>query len=135
MLGLTIEKLLIIGLIAAIVIGPERLPHVARRLANLVKAVKRLADTGRERLREDIGDQADAVDWAALDPRRYNPKRIVREALASVFDEHQETPPGAPSIDAHASSTGQSALIHESRHNRSDHERTPLLSTTTTEGE
>ena len=87
MFGLTFEKLLIIGVIAALLIGPERLPQLASQFANLVKAIKRMAETGKERLREDLGEHADEVDWAALDPRRYDPRRIVRDAISSAFDD------------------------------------------------
>ena len=38
--GLTIEKLLMIGVIAAFVVGPERLPRYAEALANFTKRAR-----------------------------------------------------------------------------------------------
>ena len=30
---------------------------------------------------EELGDEVGDVDWSALDPRKYDPRRIVRDAL------------------------------------------------------
>ena len=81
MLGLTFDKLLIIGLIAVFVVGPQRLPYYASQLARLVKSVRSLADGAKDRMREEMGPDFDDVDWKKLDPRQYDPRRIIREAL------------------------------------------------------
>ncbi len=78
---MTFEKLLIIGLIAVFVIGPERLPQYAAGLARLVKSLRNMATNARERMREEMGDEFDEINWQDLDPRRYDPRRIIREAL------------------------------------------------------
>lgn len=98
MFGLTFEKLLIIGIIAAILIGPDRLPRVASYLAAIIRGAKRLAESGKERLRDELGDEVDDIDWQTLDPRRYDPRRIVREAVTSTLDDDPPKPkPPAPS--------------------------------------
>src|SRR6478736_266356 len=79
--GLTIEKLLLIGVVAAFVVGPERLPRYAEALANLTKRAREWLTTARTRVRDEMGDDFDDVDWRQLDPRQYDPRRIVREAL------------------------------------------------------
>jgi sec-independent protein translocase protein TatB len=79
--GLTFEKLLIIGIIAVIVLGPERLPYYASQLAKLVRSLRDLANGAKERMREEMGPDFDEVDWKKLDPRQYDPRRIIREAL------------------------------------------------------
>lgn len=81
MFGLTFEKLLLIGLIAVFVLGPERLPHYAAKLAQLVRSIRDMADGAKVRLREEMGPEFDEVDWQKLDPRQYDPRRIIREAL------------------------------------------------------
>lgn len=79
--GLTFEKLLLIGVIAAVIIGPERLPKAAEAFAGVVrKAGVYLRDT-KDRMREEIGPEIDDVDWRKLDPRQYDPRRIIRDAL------------------------------------------------------
>ena len=79
--GLTFEKLLIIGIIAVFLLGPERLPYYASQLARLVKSLRKLANGAKDRMREEMGPDFDEVDWKKLDPRQYDPRRIIREAL------------------------------------------------------
>ncbi|MEJ1155830.1 MULTISPECIES: Sec-independent protein translocase TatB [Microbacterium] len=79
--GITIEKLLLIGVIAALLVGPERLPGYAEALARFVKKAKEWTSTARTRVKEEMGEEFDEVDWRTLDPRQYDPRRIIREAL------------------------------------------------------
>jgi sec-independent protein translocase protein TatB len=79
--GLTFEKLLLIGVLAVFLLGPDRLPHYAAQLARLVKSLKRMADGAKDRMRDELGPDFDDVDWKKLDPRQYDPRRIIREAL------------------------------------------------------
>jgi sec-independent protein translocase protein TatB len=79
--GLTFEKLLLIGIVAAFLIGPERLPRYAAGLGRLVRTLREYANGARSRLREEMGPEFDDVDWKKLDPRQYDPRRIIREAL------------------------------------------------------
>lgn len=78
MFGISGEKLLILGLIAAVVLGPERLPYYAQQLAKLVKNLKKFADGAKDQLSAEVGEE---LDWKKLDPRQYDPRRIIREAL------------------------------------------------------
>jgi sec-independent protein translocase protein TatB len=79
--GLTFDKLIVIAVIAVFLIGPDRLPGYAARLAQLVRQIRGYADGARDRMREEMGDDFDEVDWRKLDPRQYDPRRIIREAL------------------------------------------------------
>ena len=81
MFGLTFDKLLIIGVIAVFLLGPERLPYYASQLARLVRTLRDLASGAKDRMREEMGPEFDEVDWKKLDPRQYDPRRIIREAL------------------------------------------------------
>ena len=79
MFGLSGEKLLILGLIAVFILGPDRLPHYAQQLAKFAKSMKRMADGAKDQLSNEIGEE---LDWKKLDPRQYDPRRIIREALS-----------------------------------------------------
>ncbi|WP_426518877.1 Sec-independent protein translocase TatB [Diaminobutyricibacter sp. McL0618] len=81
MLGLSFDKLLVIGLIAAMLIGPQHLPLYASKLATFVRGLREMVMGAQERLREEVGPEFDEVDWKKLDPRQYDPRRIVRDAL------------------------------------------------------
>ena len=95
MFGLTFEKLVIIGIIAIFVLGPERMPYYASQLARLVRTVRDMANGAKERMREEMGPDFDEVDWKKLDPRQYDPRRIIREALLE-----DDSPAGAAAAAA-----------------------------------
>lgn len=79
--GLSTEKFVILVIIALFVLGPERLPYYAAQLAKLVKQVRRLVDGAKNQLADEMGDEFNEVDWRKLDPRQYDPRRIIRDAL------------------------------------------------------
>ena len=74
-------EFVILVIVALLVIGPDRMPEYAAKLAKLVRQVRGMADTAKEQLREQMGSEFDDVDWKQYDPRQYDPRRIVREAL------------------------------------------------------
>jgi sec-independent protein translocase protein TatB len=74
-------EFLILLVVAVLVIGPERLPKYAEQLAQLVKRLRAFVQETKTRVDDELGDDLKDVDWAALDPRKYDPRRIVREAL------------------------------------------------------
>ncbi len=86
--GLTFDKLIILAVIAAFLIGPTRLPAYAAKLAQVVRRLREFTDTAKERVNAELGeDGAELLDWKSLDPRQYDPRRIIREALT-------DDPPG-----------------------------------------
>lgn len=89
--GLTFEKLLLIGLIAVILIGPDRLPGYAAQFGRLIRSLRDMANGAKDRMREEMGPDYDDVDWKKLDPRQYDPRRIIREALTD-----EPAPPTRP---------------------------------------
>jgi sec-independent protein translocase protein TatB len=84
--GLSFDKLLIIGLIAVFLLGPERLPYYASQLARLVRSLRDMANGAKDRMREEMGPDFDEIDWKQLDPRQYDPRRIIRDALLDEDD-------------------------------------------------
>ncbi|MCS4275524.1 Sec-independent protein translocase protein TatA [Mycetocola sp. BIGb0189] len=105
-LGLSFNKLLIIGVLAAFLLGPERLPQLASQLARLVRSLREMATGAKDRLKDDMGEEYNEVDWKKLDPRQYDPRRIIREALT---DEMSDTP-GASVSSASPGSAASSAM-------------------------
>jgi sec-independent protein translocase protein TatB len=96
--GLTIEKMILIGVIAALIIGPERLPAAAESLRRALTRARGFAKTAQERVRDELGSEVADVDWQRLDPRQYDPRRIIREAL--LADPEPTVAPRAASTDA-----------------------------------
>ena len=98
MLDINPGELLILLVVAVVVIGPERLPKYAAELARMVREVRTFARNAREQVREEMGEEFDDVDWQALDPRRYDPRRIVREALLDDDDDEPQGSDRAPKV-------------------------------------
>ncbi|HEU5222175.1 MAG TPA: Sec-independent protein translocase TatB [Candidatus Lumbricidophila sp.] len=94
--GLTFDKLLLVGVVAVFLLGPERLPHYAAKLGQLVRSLRDMANGARDRMREEMGPEFDDVDWKKLDPRQYDPRRIIREALSEVDPFAEPTPVPTP---------------------------------------
>lgn len=78
--GLTFEKILVIGIIAVFIFGPDRLPMLAAQLAQLIKRVRGWTEDAKSRVSEELGDDFSEEDWRKLDPRQYDPRRIIRDA-------------------------------------------------------
>ena len=99
MLDINSGELLVLGAVAVVVLGPERLPTYAAQLGRLVREARTFARGAREQVRNEMGPEFDDIDWQSLDPRRYDPRRIVRDALldddepTGVSDRAPNVPP------------------------------------------
>lgn len=87
MFGINGLEFVALAIIAVLVIGPERLPEYAAQLGRLVKELRRMATGARQQLKDEVGSEFTDVDWQKLDPRQYDPRRIIREALLEDDDE------------------------------------------------
>lgn len=81
MFDINAGEFLVLGAVAVVVLGPERLPTYAAQLGSWVRQARTFARSAREQVRSEMGEDFDDIDWEALDPRRYDPRRIVRDAL------------------------------------------------------
>jgi sec-independent protein translocase protein TatB len=88
--------------IALVVIGPERLPHYAQQLGRTVRELRRMALGARDQVKAELGEDFDDLDWQKLDPRQYDPRRIVKEALSDVWDDEPVTAAGGGAAAAAA---------------------------------
>ena len=104
--GLTFDKLIIIAVIAVFLIGPDRLPGYAAQLARVVRSLRAMGDGAKDRMREEMGSEFDEVDWKKLDPRQYDPRRIIREALL-------EDPAATPTATTAATAGVAAAIADE----------------------
>lgn len=87
MFGINGGEFLILAVLAVFVLGPDKLPVYAQQLARLVKEVRRMATGAKEQLREEVGDEIADMDWRKLDPRQYDPRKIIKEALLDDVDD------------------------------------------------
>ncbi|WP_432564606.1 Sec-independent protein translocase family protein [Kineococcus sp. SYSU DK003] len=92
MFGINGGEFLVLLVVALVILGPERLPHYAEQLAGLVKSARRFAKGAQAQMREELGPEFDDIDWQKLDPRQYDPRRIVREALTEAWNDEDDEP-------------------------------------------
>lgn len=103
MFGLSFEKFVLVAFLAAMIIGPGRLPALAQRLGELIRALRSIVDAARARAESEVGLTAD--DWRSLDPRQYDPRRIVREAFLPEATEVKPEPGAGSETTPRARST------------------------------
>ncbi|MDA2984238.1 MAG: twin-arginine translocase TatA/TatE family subunit [Actinomycetota bacterium] len=81
------QELLVIALVALFVLGPERLPEVARAAAKLLTRIRNYGVTASKELRgvADLGDiEREITDLRReLDRTRSDLRRAMRETVAS----------------------------------------------------
>ena len=109
------SEFLVLGAVALFVLGPDKLPGYAAQAARVLRQLRAMADGAKDQMREQLGPEFDDVDWKTLDPRQYDPRRIVRDALASADEDEtnrrSEKPksPGGPTPAADGEAPAQAA--------------------------
>ncbi|HLS03692.1 MAG TPA: twin-arginine translocase TatA/TatE family subunit [Actinomycetales bacterium] len=79
--GINGSEALILLVIVLIVVGPERLPRYAAQLGKFVRGMKVMLGDAQKRVRDEMGAEGEQIPWDKLDPRQYDPRRIVRDAV------------------------------------------------------
>ncbi|MGL5817213.1 MAG: hypothetical protein ACRCYR_06600 [Phycicoccus sp.] len=87
MFGVNGWEIILLALLAVFILGPERLPEYAAKLAHGIRKLRVMAEGARGQLRDQLGPEYDDIDWRQYDPRQYDPRRIVREALREPLDD------------------------------------------------
>lgn len=103
------EEFLILIVIAAVVIGPERLPAYAEQLGRLVRQLKSMATGATKMVKEELGPDLGDIDLSQFDPRKYDPRRIVREALMEDILPLTKPAPRVAKVSAAAASRAAAA--------------------------
>ena len=77
--GISGSELVVLLLVGFLVVGPEKLPDLSRQLARVVVKIREIARDTQTKVRDELGD--DLEEWKTLDPRQYDPRRIVADAM------------------------------------------------------
>lgn len=80
-------EFIILIVLAVVILGPDRLPEYAQKLARFVVGARRMANDARGQLQDQLGPEYEDIDWRQYDPRQYDPRRIVREALLEPIED------------------------------------------------
>jgi len=102
---LSITKLLVLGVIAMLIFGPDKLPQVARDAGRMLRQLRSMAQQARSDLRAELGDTVGDFDIADLNPRTFvrkhlldddEPGRTTVQTLPPLQSTPVETTPPAP---------------------------------------
>jgi sec-independent protein translocase protein TatB len=69
-------ELLVLAVVGLIVLGPDRLPQLARDAARLIRALREVATGARAQLRDELGPE-----FADIDLRNLNPRTAIQRAV------------------------------------------------------
>ena len=74
---LSMWKLMVLGVIALIVFGPDRLPQLARDAGRTLRQLREMAQTARTELKSELGDTVGEFDFSDLNPRTFVRKHLL----------------------------------------------------------
>ncbi|WP_366181261.1 Sec-independent protein translocase TatB [Actinomyces timonensis] len=86
MLGFSSSEFVVFLLVAVVVIGPQRLPEYTRKLTQMVRQLRVFLESAKTQIAEEVGPELADLDLSSLDPRQYDPRKIVRDALGEDLD-------------------------------------------------
>ncbi|QQO78371.1 twin-arginine translocase TatA/TatE family subunit [Actinomyces sp. HMT897] len=86
MFGINGNEFIVILLVAVIVVGPRRLPEYTRKLTQLIRQLRVFLEQAKAQIAEEVGPELGDLNLADLNPRNYDPRKIVRDALGEDLD-------------------------------------------------
>jgi len=78
-LDLNFTKLLVLGVIALVVFGPERLPGLAAQAGRMLRELRRMAEGAKTELQDSLGPEFSQFDMADLNPKNFVRKHLLDE--------------------------------------------------------
>jgi len=89
MFGIGAGEFIAIAMVAAVLVGPDRLPKLTSDLANLIRKVRNLAQGATKDLRENLGPGYEDLTVSYLNPKKFISKHL-NEAIAEPAAEVAE---------------------------------------------
>jgi sec-independent protein translocase protein TatB len=94
MLGsLSWERLFVLGVLALIIFGPERLPGLARDAAQALQKLRKVAAGAREQLTAELGPEFGDLDLESLNPRTFVRKHLLDDQSDGLLSDPFSTEP------------------------------------------
>jgi sec-independent protein translocase protein TatB len=78
-LDLSFTKLLVLGVVALVVFGPERLPAMAAQAGRALRELRKMAEGAKSELQENLGPEFSQFDLADLNPKHFVRKHLMDE--------------------------------------------------------
>jgi sec-independent protein translocase protein TatB len=95
--------MLVLAIVGIIVLGPDRLPGVARDAARMIRQLRDMATGARSQLKNELGPEFADVGLDSLrELRSLNPRTAIQRALLGDDDEVVDVPRDDAPADAPA---------------------------------
>src|SRR5262249_13783805 len=108
-------ELLVLAFVGVIVLGPERLPALARDAANMLRQLRDMATGARNQLKNELGPEFSDIDLQALrDLRALNPRTAITRVLLGD-DEDAGVAPAPPAAPRPAPPAAQQPLARSEK--------------------
>jgi len=95
MMGIGFAEFMVIGVVAMLVFGPDRLPDFARQAGRMIRQVRGLARQARDDIRTELGPEYADFELTDLDPRKAIRKHVM-EAWDDADDDEVKKPAAPP---------------------------------------
>jgi sec-independent protein translocase protein TatB len=93
--SLSWERLFVLGILALLIFGPERLPTLARDAGRALRKLRETALGAREQLSAELGPEFGDLDLASLNPRTFVRKHLLDgDPDGLLSDPFGDTPTG-----------------------------------------
>ena len=79
MFDLDFSKLLVLGVVALLVFGPDRLPEIAAQAGRAIRELRRMAEGAKSELQENLGPEFSNFDIADINPKHFVRKHLMDE--------------------------------------------------------
>jgi sec-independent protein translocase protein TatB len=80
MFDVGIPELMVLGLVALFVFGPDRLPEVARQAGRLVRQLRTTVTQAKSQLADELGPEFKDLDLRDLNPRTLMQKHLLDDS-------------------------------------------------------
>lgn len=70
-------EILVLGILAVVIFGPEKLPELAKKAARIVTYLRRVGNDARTQLREELGPEFDDLHLSDLNPKNFVQRHLL----------------------------------------------------------
>jgi sec-independent protein translocase protein TatB len=84
MIDFNMSEIVVLGVLAVIIFGPEKLPELARKAARVLSYLRNIANDAQGRLRQELGPEFADLELADLNPRTLVNKHLLNPVQAEV---------------------------------------------------
>lgn len=110
MIDFNMAEIVVLGVLAVIIFGPEKLPELARKTARVLSYVRNIANDAQGRLRQELGPEFADLELADLNPRAL----VTKHLLNPIRDEVDAYKPGSAVAASASGSAAQAEVLSTS---------------------